>query len=475
MLVEKKVSSRELTEVALGRISAVDARVKAFLVVTDELALKQADAVDAKIASGGALELSPVEGVPVGIKDVLCTRGIETTCSSKILKGFVPPYSATVVDKLEQAGGVFLGKLNMDEFAMGSSTENSAYFPTHNPWDLSKVPGGSSGGSVASVASGEAFWSLGTDTGGSIRQPAAFCGVVGVKPTYGRVSRYGMIAFASSLDQIGPVTKSVYDAAMMMNVISGHDPMDSTSLDLPVPDYTKACVSDVKGLRLGMPKEYFAEGISAECADAARKAIATLESLGATVEECSLPTTDYALATYYIIAPAEASSNLARYDGVRFGIRDKKAMNPTEMFRLTREEGFGPEVKQRIMIGTYALSAGYYDAFYLKAQKVRTLIRQEFDEAFTKFDALVTPTAPTPAFGLGEKTADPLAMKLNDVLTIPVNMAGIAALSVPCGFSEGGLPLGLQVIGPALSEEMLFRIAYTYEQASEWHTRRARL
>ncbi len=312
-----------------------------------------------------------------------------------------------------------MGKLNMDEFAMGSSTENSAYFPTHNPWDLTKVPGGSSGGSVASVAAGEAFWSLGTDTGGSIRQPAAFCGVVGVKPTYGRVSRYGMIAFASSLDQIGPVTKSVYDAALMMNVISGHDPMDSTSLDLPVPDYTKACVSDVKGLRLGMPKEYFAEGISAECADAARKAIATLESLGATVEECSLPTTDYALATYYIIAPAEASSNLARYDGVRFGIRDKRAMNPTEMFRKTREEGFGPEVKQRIMIGTYALSAGYYDAFYLKAQKVRTLIRQEFDEAFTKFDALVTPTAPTPAFGLGEKTADPLAMKLNDVLTIP--------------------------------------------------------
>jgi aspartyl-tRNA(Asn)/glutamyl-tRNA(Gln) amidotransferase subunit A len=363
----------------------------------------------------------------------------------------------------------------MDEFAMGSSTENSAYFPTHNPWDLTKVPGGSSGGSVASVAAGEAFWSLGTDTGGSIRQPAAFCGVVGLKPTYGRVSRYGMIAFASSLDQIGPVTKTVMDSALLMNVISGHDPMDSTSLKVPVPDYSKSCVADVKGLRLGVPKEYFAEGVSDESATAVRNAIEQLESLGAIVEETSLPTTEYALATYYIIAPAEASSNLARYDGVRFGLRSQQATNPTELFRKTREEGFGAEVKQRIMIGTYALSAGYYDAFYLKAQKVRTLIRQEFEEAFTKFDALITPTAPTPAFGIGEKSNDPLAMKLSDILTIPINMAGIPAISVPCGFSGSGLPLGLQLIGPTLSEETLFRIAYTYEQATEWHKHRARL
>jgi aspartyl-tRNA(Asn)/glutamyl-tRNA(Gln) amidotransferase subunit A len=462
-----------LTEAALDRIRSVDDRVKAFLTVTDDLALQQADAVDAKIAAGEPL--STVAGVPLGIKDVLCTRGIETTCASKILKGFKPPYSATVVDRLEQAGSIFLGKLNMDEFAMGSSTENSAYFPTHNPWDLTKVPGGSSGGSVASVAAGEAFWSLGTDTGGSIRQPAAFCGVVGLKPTYGRVSRYGMIAFASSLDQIGPVTKTVMDSALLMNVISGHDPMDSTSLKVPVPDYSKSCVADVKGLRLGVPKEYFAEGVSDESATAVRNAIEQLESLGAIVEETSLPTTEYALATYYIIAPAEASSNLARYDGVRFGLRSQQATNPTELFRKTREEGFGAEVKQRIMIGTYALSAGYYDAFYLKAQKVRTLIRQEFEEAFTKFDALITPTAPTPAFGIGEKSNDPLAMKLSDILTIPINMAGIPAISVPCGFSGSGLPLGLQLIGPTLSEETLFRIAYTYEQATEWHKHRARL
>jgi len=471
MLSNKEVSSRELTQAALDRISAVDGSVKAFITVTDDLALKQADAVDKAIAAGEPL--SGVAGIPMGLKDVLCTKGVETTCASQILKGFVPPYSATVVDRLDAAGSVFLGKLNMDEFAMGSSTENSGFFVTHNPWDLTKVPGGSSGGSTASVAAGEAFWSLGTDTGGSIRQPAAFCGVVGLKPTYGRVSRYGLIAFASSLDQIGPVTKTVLDSALLMNVISGHDPLDSTSLENPVPDYTKSCVADVKGLRLGVPKEYFAEGVSAESAQAVHAAIAKLEELGATVAECSLPTTEYALPAYYIIAPAEASSNLARYDGVRFGLRSKRAMNPTDLFRKTREEGFGDEVKQRIMIGTYALSAGYYDAFYLKAQKVRTLIRQDFDKAFSQFDALVTPTTPTPAFGIGEKTEDPLSMWLSDILTIPVNMAGIPAISLPCGFSESGLPLGLQIIGPALSEETLYRIAYTYEQATTWHTKRA--
>jgi aspartyl-tRNA(Asn)/glutamyl-tRNA(Gln) amidotransferase subunit A len=472
LLTQKKVSSRELTEAALARIGAVDSKVKAFITVTDDLALAQADAVDAKIAAGETL--SAVAGIPTGIKDVLCTRGIETTCASQILKGFRPPYSATVVGKLEALDSVFLGKLNMDEFAMGSSTENSSFFVTHNPWDLSKVPGGSSGGSTACVAASEAYWSLGTDTGGSIRQPAAFCGVVGIKPTYGRVSRYGLIAFASSLDQIGPVAKCVTDAATLLTAISGHDRSDSTSLKAPVPDYAQSCVADVKGMRLGVPREYFAEGVSDECASAVRAAADLLRSQGATVEECSLPSTEYALATYYIIAPAEASSNLARYDGVRFGHRSNRAMNPTDLFRKTREEGFGPEVKQRIMIGTYALSAGYYDAFYLKAQKVRTLIRNEFDEAFSRFDALLTPTTPTPAFGIGEKTDDPLAMKLCDILTLPINMAGVPAMSVPCGFSQSGLPLGMQIIGPALSEEKLIRVAFTYEQASEWHKARTK-
>ncbi len=473
LLIEKKVSSRELTQAALERIASIDGKVKAFLNVTPEIALAQADAVDAKITSGEPI--SSVAGIPIGYKDVLCTNGIETTCASQILKGFIPPYSATVVEKLEAAGAVCLGKLNMDEFAMGSSTENSSFFPTHNPWDLNTVPGGSSGGSTASVAAGEAFWTLGTDTGGSIRQPAAFCGVVGLKPTYGRVSRYGLIAFASSLDQVGPVTKTVYDAAMLMNIISGQDTLDSTSLPADVPDYTKACVSDVKGLRLGLPMEYFAQGVSDDAANAVREAARLYQSMGAIVEECSLPTTEYALATYYIIAPAEASSNLARYDGVRFGHRSKQATNPTELFRKTREEGFGPEVKQRIMIGTYALSAGYYDAFYLKAQKVRTLIRQDFDNAFAKFDALITPTTPTAAFQIGAKSDDPLAMKLCDVLTIPVNMAGIPAISLPCGFTDAGLPLGLQVIGPSMSEELIFRIAHTFEQATDWHKRRAAL
>lgn len=472
-LVNKEISALELAEAVLGRIDDVEERVKAFVTVTPEAARKAARAVDARIAAGESIGAG--EGIPLALKDNMCTLGIETTCSSKILKGFIPPYNATVVDKLEGAGVPFVGKANLDEFAMGSSTENSGLFITHNPWDLSRVPGGSSGGSTASVAAAEAIWALGSDTGGSIRQPASFCGVVGLKPTYGLVSRYGLVAFASSLDQIGPITSTVYDNALLLNLISGHDTKDSTSVARQTPDYTKACVENVKGLRLGVPAEYYGAGVSREVSDAVRKAISQLESLGAVVEECSLPVTEYALATYYIIAPAEASSNLARYDGVRFGHRTSRATTPLELFKQTREEGFGDEVKQRIMIGTYALSAGYYDAFYLKAQKVRTLIKNEFDRAFERFDALVTPTAPTPAFKIGEKVDDPLQMKQSDILTIPINMAGIPAISVPCGFSGDNLPIGLQIIGPAFSEETLLRISYSYEQATQWGTRRAAL
>lgn len=472
-LARKEISARELTEAALARIDAVEGRVKAFVTVTADAARAKADAVDARIAAGHAI--GRVEGIPLALKDNLCTDGVETTCSSKILKGFIPPYNATVVSKLDSAGAPFVGKANLDEFAMGSSTENSAFFTTRNPWDLERVPGGSSGGSTAAVAASEAFWSLGSDTGGSIRQPASFCGVVGLKPTYGRVSRYGLVAFASSLDQIGPITKTVYDNAVLLNAISGYDNLDSTSVDLAAPDYTKACVADVKGLRLGVPSEYYAKGVSPEVGGAVRAAIKRLEELGAIVDECSLPVTEYALATYYIIAPAEASSNLARYDGVRYGLRTERAQTPLDLFQRTREEGFGHEVKQRIMIGTYALSAGYYDAFYLKAQKVRTLIKNDFARVFEKFDALVTPTAPTAAFKIGEKAGDPLQMKLSDILTIPINMAGLPAISLPCGFSAENLPIGMQIIGPAFSEETLLKVAYTYEQATDWHRRRAAL
>ncbi|HEX5323555.1 MAG TPA: Asp-tRNA(Asn)/Glu-tRNA(Gln) amidotransferase subunit GatA [Capsulimonadaceae bacterium] len=472
-ITRKEISCREVIDAVLTRIEAKDDQVKAYVTVTGDLARKQASAVDEQIAAGKPV--SPIAGVPLALKDNLCTTGIPTTCSSKILEGFKPPYDATVVERLAGEGSVFVGKTNLDEFAMGSSTENSGLFTTHNPWDLSRVPGGSSGGSTASVAASEAIWSLGSDTGGSIRQPAAFCGVVGMKPTYGRVSRYGLVAYASSLDQIGPITKNVYDNALLLNAIAGHDANDSTSAGLPVPDYTKACIEDVRGMKLGVPKEYFAEGVSRDVADAVRAAIDKLASLGAEVEETSLPLTDYGLATYYIIAPAEASSNLARYDGVRYGLRAKNALTPLDLFLKTRQEGFGAEVKQRIMIGTYALSAGYYDAFYLKAQKVRTLIRQDFEKAFSKYDALLTPTAPTTAFAIGEKSSDPMQMKLSDVLTIPVNIAGLPGLSQPCGFSADGLPIGLQIIAPAFKEETIYRIAYTYEQATDWHTRRPKL
>ncbi len=472
-LMAGDVSAREVTASVLGRVGAVEDRVKAYVTVTEEAALAQADAVDAARARGEAL--SPLAGIPLALKDNLCTLGVETTCSSKILQGFKPPYSATVVDRLQAAGSVFVGKANLDEFAMGSSTENSAFGPSHNPWDLARVPGGSSGGSTAAVAAGEAIWALGSDTGGSIRQPAAFCGVVGLKPTYGRVSRYGLIAFASSLDQIGPITRDVRDAALLLGALSGHDPMDSTSVDLAVPDYAAALTGDVKGLRLGVPREYFAQGVEPAVTASVRAAIDVLVGLGAVAEEISLPHSEYALPTYYILAPAEASSNLARFDGVRFGHRTARATSHIDLFEKSREEGFGAEVKQRIMIGTYALSAGYYDAFYLKAQQVRTLIKRDFDRAFESYDLIIAPTAPTAAFKIGE-VSDPLAMKLNDVLTIPANMAGIPAVSLPCGFApiDGmDLPIGLQLMAPAFGEETLLRAAHAYEQATDWHTRRA--
>jgi len=442
--------------------------LQALVTVTRDQALEQAKKADEAIAAGKA---GPLTGVPIVIKDNMCTRGIRTTCSSKILENFVPPYDATVVEKLNAERMVMVGKSNLDEFAMGSSTENSAFFPTRNPWDVSRVPGGSSGGSAVSVAAGEAVCALGSDTGGSIRQPAGFCSVVGMKPTYGRVSRYGLVAFASSLDQIGPLTQDVTDCALLMNAIAGHDKRDSTSVPEPVPDYTQSLKSDLKGLRLGVPKEYYVEGMQSGVASAIQNALKKLEELGASVEETSLPHTPYALAVYYIIAPSEASANLARYDGVKYGYSyDGDSM--WDSMEKTRENGFGPEVKRRIMLGTYALSAGYYDAWYLKAQKVRTLIRREFDAAFEKYDALITPTSPTVPFKIGEKMDDPLAMYLSDICTLPVNIAGVPGMSVPAGFSDG-LPVGMQIIGKPFGEETMLHIACAYEQATEWHKRRA--
>ncbi|MDX1931491.1 MAG: Asp-tRNA(Asn)/Glu-tRNA(Gln) amidotransferase subunit GatA [Capsulimonadales bacterium] len=466
-------SAREVTDAFLGRIERVDARVRAFITVTPDRARRQADAIDARIAAGEPV--GPLAGVPVALKDNLSTTGVETTCASQILRGYVPPYDATVVTRLEQAGAVFLGKVNLDEFAMGSSTENSGLFPTRNPWDLSRVPGGSSGGSAAAVAADMAPLSLGSDTGGSIRQPAAFCGLVGLKPTYGLVSRYGLVAFGSSLDQIGPLARTVEDAALCLTAIAGHDRRDSTSVPRETPDFTAGLNGHIEGLRLGVPQEYFAEGTAPGVRAAVVAAIGVLRGLGAEIVELSLPCTDYALAAYYIVAPAEASSNLARYDGVRYGNRAPVGDDHIGLFEKTRELGFGPEVKQRIMIGTYALSAGYYDAYYARAQKVRTLLRQEFDRAFAQVDALVTPTVPTTAFRLGEKSDDPLAMKLSDVCTIPANMAGIPGLSICCGFDPGGLPVGLQLMGPAFSEETLLRIADAYQKATDWHLRRPTL
>lgn len=464
-------SSVGLTTALLARIDAVDPQVKAYLTVTGEQALAQAQAADERRAQG---EEAPLLGVPLAIKDVLATEGVQTTCGSKILQGFKPPYTATAVKRLEVAGAVMLGKVNCDEFAMGSSNENSGYFVTHNPWQLDRVPGGSSGGSAAAVAAGEALGALGTDTGGSVRLPASFCGIVGLKPSYGRISRYGLVAYGSSLDQIGPLTRDVRDTALLLQVMAGHDPLDSTSLPAPVPDYSAALTGDVAGLRIGLPKEYFIAGIQPEVENAVRGAVAQLESLGATIVPVSLPNTDKALPVYYLVATAEASANLSRYDGVRFG-HSAQADSMFDNFRQTRGQGFGPEVKRRIMLGTYALSAGYYDAYYLKAQQVRTLIKQDFEKAFAEVDLIACPVSPSTAFRIGEKTDDPLAMYLTDVFTISLNVAGICGISVPCGFDNQGLPIGLQLVGPHLGEETVLRAAYAYEQSTTWHQQRAEL
>jgi aspartyl-tRNA(Asn)/glutamyl-tRNA(Gln) amidotransferase subunit A len=465
MLADREISSVELTESVLGHIDAVGDQTKAYLLVTRELAMRQAKAADERLRA--KRDVKPLTGIPIALKDVLCVKDVPATAGSKILKGFIPPYSATVVDRLESEGAVFLGKTNCDEFAMGSSNENSGYWPVHNPWGLDRVPGGSSGGSASAVASGEAIAALGSDTGGSIRQPAALTGTVGLKPTYGRVSRYGLIAFASSLDQIGPMTRDVADAAVLLQSIAGHDPRDSTSSQKPVPDYLSSLQRGVKGVRLGVPKEYFVAGMEPAVEQAINDAIRLLEQQGAKIEEVSLPHSDVALPAYYIIAPAEASSNLARYDGVRFGYQAPGAKNLIEEYMLTRQQGFGPEVKRRIMLGTYALSSGYYDAYYLQAQKVRTLIIEDFKRAFEKVDALLGATSPTVAFPLGSKTQDPVAMYLNDIITIPANLGNVCGISVPCGLADG-LPIGLQVIAPGFREDTALQVAYAFEAAADF-------
>jgi len=468
LLQAGEISSAELTQAVLDRILAVDNDVRAYLTLTPEAALEQARQADERRAHG---DDSPLLGVPLAIKDIICVAGTPTTCGSRILESFVPPYSATVIERLRAQGAVLLGKTNTDEFAMGSSTENSAYFGTHNPWNLTRVPGGSSGGSAAAVAAGECLAALGSDTGGSVRQPAAFCGVVGFKPTYGRVSRYGLVAFASSLDQIGPLTKDVTDTAIMLGAIGGHDRRDSTSVDTPVPDYSRSLIPDAQGMRVGVPEEYFIEGMQPEIETAVRAAIKALADLGAEIVQISLPHTEHALPVYYLIAPAEASANLSRYDGVKYGYSYPHAADLWDAYHKTRQHGFGAEVKRRIMLGTYALSAGYYDAYYLKAQQVRTLIKGDFETAFEHCDIIAAPTTPTVAFRLGEKIDDPLQMYLTDVFTLSMNLAGICGLSMPCGFADG-LPIGLQLIGPAFGEEKVLRAAYAYEQSTDWHTRR---
>jgi aspartyl-tRNA(Asn)/glutamyl-tRNA(Gln) amidotransferase subunit A len=472
LLAKREVSAREVTEAFYRRIAALDDRVHAYLTLTRELALEQADEADYRRQTGGA---TPLLGIPLAIKDIICTKGVRTTCGSKILHNFVPPYDASVMERLKAAGAILLGKTNMDEFAMGSSTEHSAFGITHNPWDLNTIPGGSSGGSAAAVAADECAAALGTDTGGSIRQPAACCGIVGLKPTYGRVSRYGLVAFASSLDQIGPMTKDVRDAALLLNAIGGRDSRDSTSADIPLPEFTGALTGNVRGLRIGIPREYFISGIDPEVEQAVRSAVKVLEGLGAITAAVSLPHTEYGVAVYYILAPSEASSNLARYDGVKYGYRTPNWSDLRDMYRRTRDEGFGAEVKRRIMLGTYALSAGYYEAYYKKAQQVRTLIRRDFEQAFEQVDVLIAPTAPTPAFDIGEKIGDPLQMYLSDVFTVPVNLAGIPGISLPCGFNSTGLPIGLQIIGRPFDEETVLRVAYAFEQQTDYHHRKPSL
>jgi aspartyl-tRNA(Asn)/glutamyl-tRNA(Gln) amidotransferase subunit A len=473
MLMKGETTALAITESVIKRIKAVDAKVMAYITVTEDIARAQAQDADKRIKAGDTS--SPLLGIPIAVKDNMCIEGIKTTCASKILRNFVPPYDATVVGKLKRAGFVLCGRPNMDEFAMGSSTENSGFFVTKNPWDLDRIPGGSSGGSAAAVAADECIGSLGSDTGGSIRQPAACCGVVGLKPTYGRVSRYGLVAFASSLDQIGPITKDVTDTALLMNVIAGHDPKDSTSANIPAPDFTRALNRDVKGMRIGMPKEYYIEGMDPEVEKAVKDSVKLFEGLGAKVVDVSLPHTGYAVATYYILATSEASSNLARYDGVKYGFRAQGAKDLLDMYLKTRSQGFGPEVKRRIMLGTYALSAGYYEAYYKKGQQVRTLIKRDFDDAFKSVDVIATPTAPTAAFKIGEKSADPLQMYLSDIFTISVNLAGIPGISIPCGFTKHDLPIGLQLIGKHFDEESILHAAFAYEQATEWHKKKAKL
>jgi aspartyl-tRNA(Asn)/glutamyl-tRNA(Gln) amidotransferase subunit A len=466
LLAKREVTSAEVVTAFLKRIETLDPRVRAYLSVHADQALEAASACDAE---PGKLNLSPLAGIPLAIKDVICTTGSRTTCGSRMLENFVPPYDATVVARLRQAGAIFIGKTNMDEFAMGSSTENSAFGPTYNPWDLECVPGGSSGGSAAATAADLCAGSLGTDTGGSIRQPASFCGVVGIKPTYGRVSRFGLVAFASSLDQIGPITKDVEDAALLLQVLAGYDNRDSTSVDQPVPDYRALLKEPIKGLKLGIPREYFVEGMHPEVRSAVERAITTCAGMGAEIIEVSFPHTEYGVAAYYIIAPAEASSNLARYDGVKYGLRIPETRDLLNMYCQSRSGGFGPEVKRRIMLGTYVLSAGYYEAYYRKASQVRNLIRQDFLDAFRRCDALFTPVAPMPAFRIGEKVDDPLQMYLSDVCTLPGSLAGVPGISVPCGFSSQGLPIGLQILGPHFKEDLILRIAYQFEQATDFH------
>jgi len=471
-LTNKELSVSDLVDASLARIQAVDDKVGAFLRVDEEGARAAARRLDDKLASGE--ERGLLFGLPAGIKDNIVTEGLITTCASKLLANYVPIYDATVMKKLKAAESVTIGKLNMDEFAMGGSNENSAFQLTRNPWNTEHVPGGSSGGSATAVAAGEVYFALGSDTGGSIRQPAAYCGVVGLKPTYGLVSRYGLVAFASSLDQIGPLTKNVEDAANVLQSIAGYDRFDSTSANVDIPDYVSALTGDVKGIKIGVPKEYMGEGIDPAVKEAVLNALKTFESLGATWEEISMPHTEYAIAAYYIIASSEASSNLARFDGIRYGVRSPNAGNLLEVFEKSRSEGFGPEVKRRIMLGTYALSSGYYDAYYLKAQKVRTLVKQDFDRAFEQYDVIIGPTAPTPAFRIGSKIHDPLTMYLNDICTIPVNLAGVPAISVPCGQADG-LPIGLQIIGKAFDESTVLRVAHAFEQSTEYHKLRPSL
>lgn len=472
-LRSRELSAAQLTQSVLDRIRATDEKIHSYLMVSENEALAQAKEADRILSAGDPPP--PLCGIPVAVKDVILTQGIRSTAGSKILEDFIPPYDASVIHKLKEAGAIIIGKVNCDEFAMGSSNENSAYGPSKNPWDVSRVPGGSSGGSATCVAADQALASLGTDTGGSIRLPASFCGVVGLKPTYGRVSRFGVVAYASSLDQVGPVAKDVRDCATMLQTIAGHDPRDSTSVDTPTPDYLANLGRGVKGLKVGIPKEYFVEGMQPEVDQAVHKAIDELQALGAEPISVSLPHTDYAIATYYIIATAEASSNLARYDGVKYGHRSARAEGLVDMYRQSRAEGFGPEVKRRIMLGTYALSAGYYEAYYLKAQKVRTLIRKDFLDAFKECDVLATPVAPTTAFRLGEKTADPMTMYLSDIFTIAVNLAGLPGLSVPCGFDQHGMPMSVQLIGKPFGEEALLQAGYAYEQATEWRMRKPEL